>query len=58
MDLEGLNIPSVVLTELLSVDKKAWCKEAEDSAEFFQQFGDRLPEELRRQSKALKDRLA
>ena len=45
------------MTELLSVDKEIWKKEAEGIEEFFAKFGDRLPAELTTQLNNLKDRL-
>jgi phosphoenolpyruvate carboxykinase (GTP) len=43
---------------LLSVDREAWLAEVEDHATFLEQFGDRLPLEIRRQHQALDERLS
>ena len=42
---------------LLEVDRDAWTKEADDHAEFFARFGERLPPEMRAENEALKQRL-
>ena len=57
LDLTGLDIDDAALTELLSVDKAIWAEEAEGIAEYFAQFGDRLPKELAEQLEALKANL-
>ncbi len=54
----GLDIDEASMTELLSVDKEIWMKEAEGIEEFFAKFGDRLPAELNTQLANLKDRLS
>ncbi|MGQ9623275.1 MAG: phosphoenolpyruvate carboxykinase (GTP) [Candidatus Caldatribacteriaceae bacterium] len=57
LDLRGLDIPSEDLQELLHVDESAWRAEVEDIERHFAQFGDRLPEELKKQLKELRERL-
>jgi phosphoenolpyruvate carboxykinase (GTP) len=42
---------------LLGVDREAWRREADDHAEFFACFGERLPQEMRDELQALKQRL-
>ena len=42
---------------LLSVDRDAWIDEAEDYARYLEQYGDRLPTEIRREQRALLQRL-
>jgi phosphoenolpyruvate carboxykinase (GTP) len=42
---------------LLSVDRDAWNREAEDHAQFLEQFGDRLPAAIREEHMALVRRL-
>jgi len=42
---------------LLSVDRDTWVSEAEDQAAYLDQYGDRLPSELRQQQRGLVDRL-
>lgn len=57
LDLRGLDIPSQDLRELLRVDESAWRTEVKDIERHFAQFGDRFPEELRKQLKELRERL-
>ena len=55
INLEGLEDFTVEdLQKILDVDKAAWAKEAEGIEEFYKQFGDRLPQELRNQLETLK----
>jgi phosphoenolpyruvate carboxykinase (GTP) len=42
---------------LLSVDRDAWVSEVEDQANYLDQYGDRLPGELRNQQRRLAERL-
>ncbi len=58
INTEGLDIDSNVIKDLLSVDKDLWKEEANGIEEFFNQFGDKLPEEMKAQLNGLKDRLA
>lgn len=58
INTEGLDIDSNVIKDLLSVDKDLWREEADGIEEFFNQFGDKLPEEMKSQLNNLKDRLA
>ena len=57
LDLTGLDIDDKALSELLSVDKEVWKEEAEGIAEYFAQFGDKLPKELARELETLKANL-
>ena len=57
LDLTGLNIPQENVKELLRVDEDAWRAEVPDIEKHFAQFGDRLPERLRKQLDELKARL-
>ncbi|HTE85540.1 MAG TPA: phosphoenolpyruvate carboxykinase (GTP), partial [Dehalococcoidia bacterium] len=57
LDVDGLNLSSVALNELLSVDRGDWASEADEQGSFLDQFGDHLPDELRREHRALLDRL-
>jgi phosphoenolpyruvate carboxykinase (GTP) len=56
--LDGLDISSETLDELLRVDSRAWVEESKAIGIFFDKFGDRLPAELRTEHKALAGRLA
>jgi len=58
LDLSGLEIPEDDLELLLTVDVEGWKSEIDGLADFYDQFGDRLPEALRRQLAAIKQRLA
>ncbi len=57
IDLTDLDMDMDTLKSILSVDKKAWVKEAEEITEHYKMFGDRLPKELSDQLDALKERL-
>ncbi len=57
LDLTGLDIAPEDLQTLLTVDCEAWEAEAAGLAEYYEGFGDRLPEALRRQLAALQERL-
>ena len=46
IDLEGLDYSVDTLESILYVDKARWSAEADEIAEFYKQFGDRLPKEL------------
>lgn len=58
LDLTGLDLPDGDLEKLLAVDVEGWKQEVEGLSAFYDQFGDRLPEALREQLAALKQRLA
>ena len=46
IDIEGLDYSVETLESILTVDKKRWSAEADEIAEYYKQFGDRLPKEL------------
>ncbi len=46
IDIEGLDYSVDTLESILTVDKKRWSAEADEIAEYYKQFGDRLPKEL------------
>ncbi|MDA8216064.1 MAG: phosphoenolpyruvate carboxykinase (GTP) [Dehalococcoidales bacterium] len=56
LDLGGLDIPQDNVRELLRIDEEAWRAEVPDIEQHFAQFGDRLPERLRRQLEAFAKR--
>ncbi len=58
INLEGLDMDIKVLEDILYVDNAKWLKETEGIEEFYQKFGDRLPEELKNQLRGLKERLS
>ena len=55
IDLEGLE--NVDMEKLLKVDKDKWLKEVESVREYYQQFGDKLPEKLNYELEKLENRL-
>lgn len=57
LDLGDLAMSAADLRTLLELDREAWRKEAEEIAKFYDEFGERLPGELREQLSALKERL-
>ena len=46
IDIEGLDYSVETLERILYVDKARWSKEADEIAEFYKQFGNKLPKEL------------
>jgi phosphoenolpyruvate carboxykinase (GTP) len=57
LDLSGLNLSNDVMEELLSVDTKEWLEDLKSQEEFFNQFGSRLPAEIKSELANLKKRL-
>jgi phosphoenolpyruvate carboxykinase (GTP) len=57
LDLNGLDLPSEALDQLLKVDIEAWLNEAPLIKTHFDQFGDRLPKVLSNQLADLEERL-
>jgi len=57
IDTAGLDLKPGALDELLTVSKNDWRGEADSLGEFFGKFGDRLPDEMRRQRAELVKRL-
>lgn len=49
IDTTGLDMSDEDLNALLSVDKEAWKEDVENIKEYFAQFGDRLPAEIKHQ---------
>ena len=47
LTLDGLNISSETMKDLLRVNPEDWEQETEDMRQFFAKFGDRLPRPLR-----------
>ena len=58
LDLSGLDLLAEDLRALLEVDVEGWKQEASGLLEYYDEFGDRLPNVLRKQLKALQDRLS
>jgi phosphoenolpyruvate carboxykinase (GTP) len=57
LDLSGLDISPEAMKQLLAVEKDGWEQEVEGLSKYYNEFGDRLPVELRKQLAALKERL-
>jgi phosphoenolpyruvate carboxykinase (GTP) len=57
LDIDGLGLTDAQVAELLKVDVEGWRKEIPDIEDFYNRFGDRVPEALRGQLTALEDRL-
>jgi phosphoenolpyruvate carboxykinase (GTP) len=57
LTLDGLNLSSETVDELLEVDPEDWEQELVDSKEFLQKFGSRLPREIREEHEKLSGRL-
>ncbi|NLA05839.1 MAG: phosphoenolpyruvate carboxykinase (GTP) [Firmicutes bacterium] len=56
LDLAGLEISAEAMEELFTVEPRDWQKELDDHRRFFEQFGDRLPQGLRDEHRALEER--
>lgn len=57
INTEGLEISSETMKDLLSISTDDWKAECEGIGEYFAQFGDHLPEEMKNQHAALAERL-
>ena len=57
LNLEGVDISDDDLQELFRVDRGSWNAEADMTAEYFDQFGDRVPQAMNEQLAALRERL-
>jgi phosphoenolpyruvate carboxykinase (GTP) len=57
LDLDGIDIAPEDIKELMNIDPREWIDEIPDIEKHFAQFGDRLPERLKRQLDELRARL-
>lgn len=57
LNLDGIAVPADDLAELFAIDADSWLAEADLTEEFFAQFGDRVPAQLREQLGSLRERL-
>ncbi len=57
LTLDGLDVSRATMDELLRVDATDWIKEQVDTGKFFEEFGDRLPQEIREEHNRLGQRL-
>ena len=57
IDLTGLDVSRTTLEDLLAVDRGGWLEAAAAQQQFLEQFGERLPREMRDEQAALVKRL-
>ncbi len=57
LDIDGLQLSASDKAMLLGVDIDGWLQELPDIESYYYQFGDRLPNKLKEQVEALKQRL-
>lgn len=57
LDTAGLDLDDETISRLFEISRDEWEREADAIEEFFEQFGDRLPGELRSELTALRRRL-
>ncbi|HIL13390.1 MAG TPA: phosphoenolpyruvate carboxykinase (GTP), partial [Deltaproteobacteria bacterium] len=58
IDIDGLdNVDEETMADLLHIDRESWQAEVEDQKAFYEKFGDRLPEKIWEQHRALAERL-
>jgi phosphoenolpyruvate carboxykinase (GTP) len=57
LTLDGLDVSRATMEELLSVDASEWSKEHAEVGKFFEQFGSRLPGEIRDEHNSQGERL-
>ena len=57
-NLDGLDIDKTVWDKMYDIDPDAWAAEMDSTEEYFEQFGDKVPEEIREQLKKFRDRIA
>lgn len=57
INTNGLKIVPGAIQELISVDKNAWQKEVDEIGNYFTLFGDRLPQVIEEELRALRKRL-
>ncbi|RXW31136.1 phosphoenolpyruvate carboxykinase (GTP) [Propioniciclava flava] len=58
LNIEGLDLDDATLDQIFALDPQAWAQEADLTEEYFEQFGDRVPQRLRHQLSALRERIA
>ena len=58
INVEGLDIDTATIKELLSVDKELWLEDCKGIHEFYAQVGERVPAELYDELAALEARLS
>ena len=58
LNTEGLDLSADTYEKLFALDPEAWSREADLTAEYFAQFGDKVPAELYAQLETLRERIA
>jgi phosphoenolpyruvate carboxykinase (GTP) len=58
LTLDGLQVSQQAIDELLSVNSEDWEDDLADTKQFFDKFGNRLPQELREEHEKLSRRLS
>ncbi len=58
LDTNGLNIDEKAINKLFEIEKEGWKNEVASIEEFYAKFGDKLPNELKQELEALKERIA
>ncbi|MDD7542584.1 MAG: phosphoenolpyruvate carboxykinase (GTP) [Mobiluncus porci] len=56
-NLEGLDIDKAAWDKLFEINPEAWLAETDDTEKYFEQFGDKLPAEIKAELEALRERL-
>jgi phosphoenolpyruvate carboxykinase (GTP) len=57
LDMQGLSLPQTTMDTLFEVDKGEWQNEANETEAFYAQFGQRLPDALRKRLTELKEKI-
>jgi len=57
INMDGLDLSEEKANELFAIDPVTWLAESDLTEEYFDQFGDRVPAELRAQLASLRERL-
>ncbi len=58
LNTEGLKLPEGAMETLTRVDQNGWLEASDGISEFFQQFGDRMPQELWDEHARMEERLS
>ena len=57
IDLKGLSLNQESMKELLAIDANEWLEDLKNQEEFYAQFGDHLPQEIKSELESLRKRL-
>ena len=58
LNVDGLDLDAATLEQIFALDPEAWAQEADLTEEYFEQFGDKVPQRLRDQLAQLRERIA